>query len=130
MVFMPNISIMLFNVYTTTLKRFVIFTCRYFKLSWNTTALNQSNCSNFSCGSINWEIFVLLLHHAPRTPQAPLLTWAYSVFIIFCFVFCLHSLEKTINLLTTQFNNYASYCSSMTTQVVHNDHNSSSPRVD
>ena len=36
----------------TTHKRFVIFKCRYFKLSWNTTALSQSNCRNFSCGSI------------------------------------------------------------------------------
>ena len=27
-------------------KRFVIFTCRYFNLGWNTTALSQSNCSN------------------------------------------------------------------------------------
>ena len=44
---------MLLVVYTTTRKRFVIFTCRYFKLSWNTTALSQSNCRNFSCGSIN-----------------------------------------------------------------------------
>ena len=38
--------------YTSTLRRFVIFTCRYFKLSWNTTALSQSNCRNFSCSSI------------------------------------------------------------------------------
>ena len=38
-------------VYTTTRKRFVIFTCRYFKLSWNATALIQSNCRNFSCNS-------------------------------------------------------------------------------
>ena len=43
---------MLLFVYTTTCKRFVIFTCRYFKLSWNTTALSQSNCRNFSCSSI------------------------------------------------------------------------------
>ena len=41
------------HVYTTTCKRFVIFTCRYFKLSWNTTALSQSNCRNFSRSSIN-----------------------------------------------------------------------------
>ena len=34
-------------------KRFIIFTRRYFKLSWNTTALSQSNCRNFSCSSIN-----------------------------------------------------------------------------
>ena len=36
--------------------KFVIFTCRYFKLSWNTTALSQSNCRNFSCSSIIEEI--------------------------------------------------------------------------
>ena len=42
---------MLLFVYTTTRKRFVIFTCRYFKLSWNTAALSQSNCRNFSCSS-------------------------------------------------------------------------------
>ena len=46
---------MLLFVYTTTHKGFVIFTCRYFKLSWNTTALSQSNCSNFSCSSIKQE---------------------------------------------------------------------------
>ena len=33
--------------YTTTRERIVIFTCRYFKLSWNATALSQSNCRNF-----------------------------------------------------------------------------------
>ena len=33
-------------------QRFVNFTSRYFKLSWNTTALSQSNCRNFSCSSI------------------------------------------------------------------------------
>ena len=48
-----HVQIMLLFVYTTTRKRFVIFTCRYFKLSWNTTALSQSNCRNFSCGSIS-----------------------------------------------------------------------------
>ena len=45
-------SILLF-VYTTTHNTFVIFTCRYFKLSWNTAALSQSNCRNFSCNSIS-----------------------------------------------------------------------------
>ena len=35
-----------------THKSFVIFTSGYFKLSWNTTALSQSNCGNFSCSSI------------------------------------------------------------------------------
>ena len=33
-------------------QRFVIFTCRYFILSWNTTALSQWISSNFSCSSI------------------------------------------------------------------------------
>ena len=42
---------MLLFVYTTTRKRFVIFSCRYFKLSLNTTALSQSNCRNFSFSS-------------------------------------------------------------------------------
>ena len=41
----------LFRLYTTG-KSFVIFTHRYFKLSWNTTALSRSNCRNFSCSSI------------------------------------------------------------------------------
>ena len=49
-----HVQIMLLFVYTTTRKWFVIFTyaCRYFKLSWNTTALSQSNCRNSSCSSI------------------------------------------------------------------------------
>ena len=51
-------QIMLLFVYTTTRKSFVIFTCRYFKLSWNTTAMSQSNCRNFSCSSIT--VFILL----------------------------------------------------------------------
>ena len=45
-------------VNNTTRKRFVIFTCRYFKLSLNTTALSQSNCRNFSCTSIIKVIFM------------------------------------------------------------------------
>ena len=36
-----HVQIMLLFVYTTTGNIFVIFTCRYFKLSWNTTALSQ-----------------------------------------------------------------------------------------
>ena len=51
-----SLQIMLLLVYTTTHKRFVIFTCRYFKLSWDTTALSQSDCRNFSCSSINFWI--------------------------------------------------------------------------
>ena len=34
-------------------KRFVIFICRYFKLSWDITALSQSNCRNFSCSGMS-----------------------------------------------------------------------------
>ena len=37
-------------------KRFVIFTCRYFKLSWNTTAPSQSTRRNFSCRSITTKM--------------------------------------------------------------------------
>ena len=33
---------------------YLIFTCRYFKLSWNPTALSQSNCRNFSCSRITF----------------------------------------------------------------------------
>ena len=47
---------MLLFVYTTTHKGFVIFKWRYFKISWNTTALSQSNCGNFWCSRINIEI--------------------------------------------------------------------------
>ena len=62
-----HVQIMLLFVYTTTLKRCVIFTCWYLKLSWNTTALNQSNCRNFSCSSIvilTWlrGFLVMFLH--------------------------------------------------------------------
>ena len=46
-----HVQIMLLFVCTTIHKRFVVFTCRYFKLSWNTTALSQSKCRNFSCSS-------------------------------------------------------------------------------
>ena len=48
-----HVQIMLLFVYTTTRNSFVIFTCSYFKLSWNTTALSQLNCRNFSCSGIN-----------------------------------------------------------------------------
>ena len=52
-----HVQIMLLFVYTTTRKGFVIFTCRYFKLSWNATDLSQSNCRNFSCSSISTVTF-------------------------------------------------------------------------
>ena len=59
-----HVQIMQLFVYTTTRKRFVIFTCTYFKLSWNTTALSQSNCRNFSCSSIKWRIACGLTSHS------------------------------------------------------------------
>ena len=34
----------------------VIFACRYFKLSWNTSALSQSNCRNFSGSSTGVKV--------------------------------------------------------------------------
>ena len=55
-----HVQIMLLFVYTTTRRRFVIFTCRCFKLRWNTTALSQSNYRNFSCSSITRRILILL----------------------------------------------------------------------
>ena len=54
-----HLQMMLLFVYATTRKGFVIFTstevARYFKLSWNTSALSQSNCRNFSCSGIIWK---------------------------------------------------------------------------
>ena len=71
-----HIQIMLLIVYTTNLRRFVIFTCRYFKLSWNTTALSQSNCINFSCSSMRYKFACFYLtcrywHHVneERLPE-------------------------------------------------------------
>ena len=57
---------MLLFVYTTTRKSFVIFTCRYFKLSWNTTSLSQSNCRNFSCSSENGNLDACSVANIPR----------------------------------------------------------------
>ena len=51
-----HVQIVLLFVCITTHKAFVIFTRRYFKLSWNTTALSQSNCRNFSSSSIMGSI--------------------------------------------------------------------------
>ena len=65
---------MLLFVYTTTRKRFVIFTCRYFKLSWNTIALSQSNCRNFSCSSLNRVIHHSLLDFLLYTVKPALRT--------------------------------------------------------
>ena len=55
-------KIMILSVYTTTHKRFVIFTRRYCKLSWNTTALSQSKCRNFSCSTIRGQTDYILKH--------------------------------------------------------------------
>ena len=69
-------QIMLLFVYTTTRKSFVIFTCRYFKLSWNTTALSQSNYRNFSCSSIIQEILsARSLMFTPSNALDGYLTW-------------------------------------------------------
>ena len=45
----------------------VIFTCRYFKLSWNTSALSQSNGRNVSGSSINCEIYTACLYLRIKT---------------------------------------------------------------
>ena len=70
-----SLQIMLLFVYTTTRKRFVIFTCRYFKLSWNTTALRKSNCRYFSCGSITLVIELQLGDHFDNHDDYALNFW-------------------------------------------------------
>ena len=54
--FMPNITYKsCYYLFTLTLRKsLVIFTCRYFQLSRNTTARSQSNCRHFSCSSIRF----------------------------------------------------------------------------
>ena len=76
--------IMLLFVYTTTPKRFVIFTCRYFKLSWNTTVPSQSNYSNFSCSSINTEIsfWFRSLNDAYRKYTGIYFSWCLEHFLL------------------------------------------------
>ena len=54
-----HVQIMPLFVYTTTRKGFVILTCRYFKLSWNTNALRQSTCRNFSFSSLISQILIV-----------------------------------------------------------------------
>ena len=51
----------IFCLYLNYPQKVVIFTCRYFKLSWNTTALSQSNCRNFSCSSIKRFTFLAII---------------------------------------------------------------------
>ena len=111
-----HVQIMLLLVYTTTHKRFVLFTCRYFKLSGNTTALSQSNCRIFSCSSMNeepffcarsrpyltsaclWYIFFLLspfFCFQDFACKTVAVAWASFVVLYFCcafvFIFCLKS---------------------------------------
>ena len=65
-------------------KRFVIFTCRYFKLSWNTTVPSQSNYSNFSCSSINTEIsfWFRSLNDAYRKYTGIYFSWCLEHFLL------------------------------------------------
>ena len=42
-------------IYTTTRKRFVIFTCRCFKLNWNTIAVSQNRPFPSSPGPLFWN---------------------------------------------------------------------------
>ena len=82
-----HVQNMLLFVYTTTHTRFVIFTCRYFKLSWITTAISQSNCRNFSYSSIIHVIYQWLVHQSPHTflkrswgaASAPVSVWVKKV---------------------------------------------------
>ena len=75
---------MLLFVYTSTRKRFVIFTCRYFKLSWNTTALSQSNYRNSSSSSINSEIsfWFRSLNDAYRKYTGNYISWCLERFLL------------------------------------------------
>ena len=72
-----HVQIMILFVYNTTPKGFVIFTCRYFKLSWNTTALSQSNSRNFSCSSIIGLIQPVRFKHlkSENNPNEVQATW-------------------------------------------------------
>ena len=76
-------QIMLLFVYTTTRKRFVIFTCRYFKLSWNATALNQSNCRNFPCSSIKMSKMEPLWQICCKALQQEMLGFLWFFRLIF-----------------------------------------------
>ena len=80
---------MLLFVYTTTRKRFVTFTCRYFKLSWNTTALSQSNCRIFSCSGIISENSCTL-----PGANAQYVLWMYNSFRKLIFQFKANDLYR------------------------------------
>ena len=92
---------MLLFVYTTTHKRFVIFTCRYFKLRWNTTALNQSNCRNFSCSGINVSNNCLCHSELWSVHDCSALVrwvkeWWCIIFVVFCNVFNFYRVGKGV----------------------------------
>ena len=48
-------------------QRFVILTCRFFKLSWNITVLSQSNFRNVSCSSITMKYNTYIYWRFNRT---------------------------------------------------------------
>ena len=96
-----HVQIMLLIVYTTTCRRYVIFTCRYFKLRWNTTSLSQSNCRNFSCSSIRSKIH--LLHFL--FPETPLKTALLPVLFPELFIE-VNQLFWTITRILCQFCNF------------------------
>ena len=80
-VFMPNITYgsWYYLLILLPAKGFTgIFTFRYFKLSWNTTALSQSDCRNFSSSSIT----ALICNFTCEITKLP---WQPSVRLIKCY---------------------------------------------
>ena len=60
----------------------VIFTCRYFKLSWNTSALSQLNGRNFPGSSKRWKIgnkFLKYCIFLMKYPLFGILSFIYSL---------------------------------------------------
>ena len=87
-----HIQIMLLFVYNTRCKRFVLFTCRYFKLHWNTTALSQSNCTKFSWCSITTKITIVIIQddcYFPCTCTYIQVFQTYNTFSILLFQYIL-----------------------------------------
>ena len=66
-----NITSGIYAKYHVQIMLLFVYATRYFKLSWNNTALNQSNCRNFWCCSIMAEIKTHLGHPDPKTPRIP-----------------------------------------------------------
>ena len=100
---------MLLFVYTSTHKGFVIFSFRYFKLSWNTTALSRSNCRNFSCSSIHAQTILNKKKWGDRNCCAVSLLQFVSKRLVstkqLCikttgFIDCLHSVCGTCTILS------------------------------